>query len=356
METQQTNGVGKLERFERKVVFRAGRAYFLILAGLGMLALLAGLMGVLGGVLRMPVDKPAEPPPVGAKKPDPPDVTPPTPVALAEAERWAAQKKAEEAQEKARAATHPTQEAPSAISAPPRPRRRPPARRGSSWRERRKKLLARLAALLPVPPYASTDTYKTVCLRQVKDIGCMEQGRELDKVGTTTLIRQATRGLRRDVKLEVLGQIVAVLEKAPVEKRGDLIAGVSATYRQKQGNYLRARADRAEAIARAEAEHQEKTRARAAAIAKTRMEYEQKTMEQKLSQAAWLSFGIYAAVMGFGLLVLVSLFLAHLAIERHLRLLRELLAGQDGRNKQVSQEPAAPRSEVDTAVASAGNS
>ena len=70
-------------------------------------------------------------------------------------------------------------------------------------------------------------------------------------------------------------------------------------------------------------------------VAMIRVEYEEKLTAyqeelEKLEQekSMLMMTGMYAVLAGLGLLVLVSVFLAHFAIERHLRLVREALAGR----------------------------
>jgi hypothetical protein len=103
-----------------------------------------------------------------------------------------------------------------------------------------------------------------------------------------------------------------VLTQAPVGRRGDLLSTIVGAYRSEWAAYRQQR------------------EAREAAVEETQRAHRQQVTEQEQNKAQMRNLGVYGLSGGLGVLVLVSLFLTHFAIERHLRLMRGLVADGQG--------------------------
>jgi len=114
--------------------------------------------------------------------------------------------------------------------------------------------------------------------------------------------------------LRLLNAIVSALTPVAVEKRGEFLADTVFTHREKMFEYERTVEAREFKIHELEANHLEAIRA-----------YEEEIDQIKSTRESEFSFAGYGLALGLGLLACVGVFLAHLAIERHLRELREIM-------------------------------
>jgi PAS domain-containing protein len=297
MREQREQRLDRLERFERGVVFRVARGYFLVMAVLGVLACLGGAVTLGLGLWRPALPEPAPPPPLHE----------PGPLTLTAVEAWQ--------KERERAAARPEREGRPAAAPVQAQKEEDPAQ---AARRELEQILGQLRALFPAPAYTWDDVYEERC-KVPSSYGCLQTERHLSRAGVPRLLQEALRGTPDGDVLPVLRALAAVLGQAPAERRGALLPTVVGAYRS---------------IWRA---YHEQRRAREAAIEEARQAHERRVREQDEEKARLRTAGLYGAASGMGLLVLVSLFLTHFAIERHLRLVRGLMAG-------ASRSSAAPRS------------
>lgn len=286
--------VGGMERFERVVVFRVARGYFFAMAVLGVLTVIGGVIALSLGLVRIPISDPAPPPPIA-----PPEV-----VNLARVDKWLAERQAA-SQQKSNGPSSVFEDSSSARTGHGEDNQR---NAQADLRAEAERLEGELRVLFPAPNYVWDDQYLDYC-KNMTSFGCIERGRKLEKEGVAKTVRAAFSEFHRisDV-VDMLKLMIAVLKEAPVERRGNLILAVVTTYRDINGKYL------------------DQVQAREAAIERAQAEYKTKVREQEESKSTFRTYGIYGAVGGLALLILVSLFLAHFAIERHLRLLQKLVA------------------------------
>ena len=273
-----------IERFEQVVVFRVARGYFLALAGAAVLAVVGGLIVLAVGALRRP---PAAPP-------EPPAVEPASALTLDGVRQWsAAQKAAEESEEKVAAARLAARSANADDQA-----------EQSARDAEVDELLGKLQELMPEPTYSWKDVHETFC-RTSTPYGCVETGRRLAKRGVLGHLVEALERLPNEDVLPALRTLATLLAEVPLEERGKMFGPIIS------------------ALAESRAAHRERAAERERAMAEARDKWQAEVAEVETSKAAQLAFGGYGAIGGLALLVCVSLFLAHFAIERHLRLLQQ---------------------------------
>ena len=285
--------VGSVDRFERSIVFRVARGYFFFSAMLGVVAVIGGIGAFAMGIVRVPPASPVEPAPI----------PPPPALSLADVQAWMK----EEAASKTVAAS------PSAIyEAPSDPKNRHGDEPDPTQAEILR-LSGELKALFPDPPYVWDDVYREYCARPTS-FGCLERGRRLEREGVAKAVRREFNQLSGAHEvLAALHMLLPILAQAPVEQRVSLLGPILATDRITHAEYRRKVREREREIERAKAAHDEAVR------------------EQEASKKVFREYGLYGALGGLGLLILVSIFLAHFAIERHLRALHELTAALDKR-------------------------
>ncbi len=294
----------RMERFERKVVFRTARGYFLLLAFLAVLAVVAGVVIGTKGVIKVPIDPPTEPtlPP---PPPAPPSIT------KAALEKWFVERASRRAAEAADRARNVALYAESDD--------RGSAHAGSAEaierdRERAeiRRLFDLLPTLFPAPTYAWEDVTESYCAKE-GPFGCMETRTKVVKTGVGASISALLRTLERAESLRVLTLWHALLPAFPVGDRetwaGHLIEA---------SHDLEADADAVKdaweaEVHRIESEYESKVAAHRRAVADRDARREQ--------ERTW---GVYGVAGGLVLMILVSIFLVHFAIERHLRLMREV--------------------------------
>ncbi|HWA75444.1 MAG TPA: hypothetical protein VG937_24075 [Polyangiaceae bacterium] len=166
--------------------------------------------------------------------------------------------------------------------------------------------LAKLRTLFPDPPYAWEDELENVCSIP-SAFGCLQTGTRLKRRGVVSVLKNAFEGLNRSDATEYLIILFDVLKLAPMERRLDLVpAAVAAEKRAREEYDL------------AKARHQRRA-------SEVENKYQLEVDLAKAKHAQWREFGIYGIASGLGLLVVVSLFLAFLSVERHTRALDALL-------------------------------
>jgi hypothetical protein len=255
-------GQYRWDRFET-FVLRLGRANYIVLALLGALGVVAGLGFIAAGLL---VHAPAKPAPL-------PPVAPATePMTLPAVEQTLTQ--------------HPEYARFDKLDLEDDGTRPPP-------------VTAAIRALFPEPPYAWDDVFEEVC-KVPTSYGCLERGRRLARRGVSRIVQRALAEAPEDLSATV----VAMLGSAPVERRGPLLLATVATYWASKDKQRDAAARRQREADEAEAKHNEAVEG---------------AQEKKHDL---MMGGAYAGAAGLSTMILASLFLALLAIERHVRILR----------------------------------
>jgi hypothetical protein len=181
-------------------------------------------------------------------------------------------------------------------------------------RARRDRASEVLRKLFPEPTYTWTNQVETRCVAPTM-FGCMRHQTKVVKEGVVGIINEAVKGLSAEESLAMVETLVAVLKDAPMEERGKLVIPV-ARLATKQLELYREALDR----------HEE-------AVAALRQKYEEEVAATRDKHAELRKDGAQALGAGFAGVVIVSLFLAFLAIERHSRTL-EMLATAAVRREQ----------------------
>ena len=254
------DSIGGLEEFS----LRWARALLIGAIALGCLAIGGGLL-VAGGAWVVP----------GPKKPA--ALLPPEPVkfTLQLAEKWSAAHATEKRQ---------LEQAALAVDAPgPIP--------------------ASLTALFPSPAYATTDVWEEYC-KVPSDYGCIQKGKRL----TVPSAGRTFSVLFKDVGEEDQAEFVKVLQQQlstiPVEKRLGMVAPILVSY-------FGMKAQNREALKAHEAKASDAEELFLSAV-----------RSHRDGQLAFSIGGLWVALWGLGTVVSASVFVALLAIERHLRDLR----------------------------------
>jgi hypothetical protein len=158
--------------------------------------------------------------------------------------------------------------------------------------------------VFPDPPYAWDDVTQEYC-RVPSGYGCLEKGRKIAKPGTARLIAFIIGDMSRTDAAALLEGIRPVLSAAKVEQRAELIlpSGIA---------YLDAVKKHQQAID----EWQKK-------IDEVNAKYDLDAEARRVLKAGLVAGGLYGVGSGMSAMLLSGLFLAFLAMERHLRDLRE---------------------------------
>lgn len=303
-----------IETFERNIVFRVARGYFVLMAAVAVLAFGGGLITGFFGFVRVPV----------VKAPDPPPVPEPPPLSLAAVEKWQADQNAADQTkrnrpdvgERSRFAEQATEVNKVSSSELERQRRQ-------QQRTQIETLINQLKTSFPDPPYVWEDLYKTTCVSFIQGYGCIKSERNLEKKGIVGVLSAKLENNKADDIIAKLGALQTVLSTAPVEKRGELIVVTLDAYDDIRRDYTQKVDERESIVARNEAE------------------FRSDTAEQQASKSKFRQWGLYGVAAGLALIVLVSIFLAHLAIERQTRLLRGVLESlEKTAGRLVVQSPA----------------
>lgn len=299
---KQKKAQQKIEKFERNVVFRTARGYFLIMALIAVLVFGAGIAFGLWSFVKTPI-----PEPTMAELPE--LLEPPAPINYASVKEWIA----EQAREKENARQRRTE------SEPLFPNK---ANENDTYdrelqaeKKELEALTEKIQALFPEPEYTWNDTYVETCIAQ-SPYGCLRYKKTVDREGVSQVIRAAIDDHETISEIiTTLRILIDVLSQAPVSERASLILPTRNAYRDKHFDYLAKMSERESQIRRLEHEYQEMVE-----------KYEAQLAEQQTEKDDQRTTGLYAVVGGLILLVLVSVFLVHFAIERHLRLLQTLVA------------------------------
>lgn len=314
----------RMESLERAVVFRTARGSFFLMAVVATLTFASGVVLGTFGYIKAPIARPAPPPPL-------PPVAPPPPLTYQQVEAWLA---ARDARARDASATMPTPvygDDPDEVSASDEP----PTDMDPE-RERLATLDSQLRALFPTPPYQWDDRFERACVTPT-DYGCLRYEKRLLSAGLSRAVRTVLEGRPRPETIATLELLVSILGQAPVERRGALLAPTIAAQEELLADYRQQVAARAREVARQQSTYEEELGRHARKVARQ--------AQAKADQRRW---GLYGVVAGLGFLILVSVFLVHFAIERHLRLLRDLV--RDPRGDAPAPSPATGR--TDAVVAS----
>lgn len=284
----------QVESFERNVVFRTARGYFLFMA---LCAVLVFGGGVAAGAMSFVKVSIPEPPPLEM----PEALPPPEPLSYASVKAWMAeQEKIAQESRTRRAASVPLYED-----------------EGSDGYDAEEdefdQLVERLQALFPEPEYTWDDTYVETC-SVPSSYGCLRRSRSLEREGVYRVVRAALADQSRTEAITTLRTLVTVLAEAPVADRARLVLPTREAYVDTRRDYRIRLMEQEAEMGRLEREFEEMVAM-----------YEAKLAEQEEAKATQRSMGLYAIFGGLILLVLVSVFLVHFAIERHLRLLQTLV-------------------------------
>lgn len=294
----------RMERFERKVVFRTARGYFLLLAVLAVLCVLGGVVLGTKGVIKVPIEAPVQPP-----MPPPPSAPPS--ITREALEKWFAEREARRNAEVAERAKNVALYAeksegdPVAVGSPEASQR-------DQERAEIRRLFDLLPSLFPAPTYVWVDVTEKVCVRN-SPYGCLETDTRVVKEGVGRAISGLLEKLERRDSLQVLSLWNALLPAFPVEDRVTWAGHIVVAARDFDADARSVLGAWESEVARIRAEHAEKMTAHARAVAERDARREQ--------ERTW---GVYGVAGGLVLLILVSIFLVHFAIERHLRLMREV--------------------------------
>jgi hypothetical protein len=285
-----------LEQFERRVVFRTARGYFLTVA---VIALFTFAAGAFFGMKALTHIDPNEP----TLAPAPPEIPPPAALTIEDVKKWRTKP--------VDVVDDDTPEVADLVRnvAGPKP--------SENMEDSPLKIaLNRVKALFPDPTYAWESEYTNSCVRP-SPYGCLKRERVLERKGIgATLGELIKHGEDNDEErlLRLLNAIVSALTPVDVEKRGEFLADTVFAHREKMFDYERTVEARMSKIRDSEVNHLDAVRA-----------YEDELAEIKSTRETEFSFAGYGLALGLGLLACVGVFLAHLAIERHLRELREIM-------------------------------
>lgn len=276
-----------MTRFERAIVFRIARGFFFVIAVIAVFVFLGGMVFGLRSFTNaevpqpQPVEEPVAPAPLGYR-----DVT---------RFRKAQVNAQTEVAGGGELANVPE---PSTAGKPSR-------------QEQVKALAARLRELFPDPPYSWDNVIERYCAEQTS-FGCLRQDTRVKKKGVVALINAAVDKVPEDQVIHMLEVMVAVLPAAPVDERGELLLPIVELERQR----LR---DAAEAKRKYDED-----------VAEQKAAYARAVSNEESLRLAWRIGALWAVGAGFATLIVISLFLAFLAMERHLRALDELLRRNRG--------------------------
>jgi hypothetical protein len=170
-----------------------------------------------------------------------------------------------------------------------------------------KKAVDRLKTLFPDPPYSWQNELETVC-SVPSAFGCLQSGTRIKRYGVAGTISKALEGMNRSEAIEFLGILFEVLKLAPVDRRLALVLPTISAEKQARDDY-----------ARLVAKHRHDTE-------EQQTKYQLEVDLDRAKHAEWRQLGMYGLGAGFSLLIVVSLFLAFLSMERHTRVLESLVS------------------------------
>ncbi len=299
---KQTQVQQKIETFERNIVFRTARGYFLLMALCAVLVFGAGIAFAVWSFVKTPI-----PEPTMAELPE--LLEPPAPISYASVKEWMAEEASKrESARKRQAESEPLYKSKAGEDDTY-------GREIDAERKEFDAMIEKIKALFPEPQYTWDDTFIETCAVK-SPYGCLRYKSTVDREGVSKVFRAA---IDKDDSLgeaiTTLRTLHTVLSAAPVAERAELVMPTRNAYRDKHHDYLTRLSDREAQIRSLERDYEEMI-----------LSYENKISTQQAEKDEQRTTGIYAVVGGLILLVLVSVFLVHFAIERHLRLLQTLVA------------------------------
>jgi hypothetical protein len=283
MERKKLSGsVDRMTKFERTIVFRVARGYFFVMAIGAVLLFLGGVVLGARSLAKSEVPRPA---PARAV----PERTPLTYAAvLAQMQRAVA-----------RVATGSTVQVEGQAGEP--------KGRAQSEDPELEAASKELRGAFPDPPFSWEDEVEKTCTVPTS-FGCLQYGTRIKRQGVVSTLSAALRGTPRHELVGYIRILARVLKEAPVEKRLEIAPAVISAEREAREEH--------EALV---SKHQRQSRDAE----------ERYTAEVQLNDAKyreWRQFAIYGVAAGFVLLIVVSLFLAFLSMERHTRALEQVAA------------------------------
>lgn len=269
----------RMTKFERTVVFRVARGYFFAMAIGAVLLFVGGVVLGLRSLAKSEVPKPAPAKPT------------PERAQLTYAEVMAQMQRA--------ARVH----AGSTVQAESQPGS--PNGRAQAEDPELEAASKELRAAFPDPPYSWEDEVEKTCSVPTS-FGCLQYGTRVKRQGVVSALNSAFRGTPRHELVEYIRVLARVLKEAPVEKRLELAASVIAAERDAREEHA-AMADKLQRQAREAAD-----------------QYATDVQLNDAKYRQWRQSGFYGVAAGFVLLIVVSLFLAFLSMERHTRALEQV--------------------------------
>jgi hypothetical protein len=287
------SGGDRMSRFERVVVFRVARGYFLFMAVIAVLTFIGGVVVGTRGFLKTAIAQPAPPTAPSAR----------APLTYAAVQEQIA-REAERAKNEGATIAFEEKDQPSHGGTPSH----------DPLQDELDKLIKTLQAQFPDPPYAWTNQMERVCVSQTA-FGCLQYDNRIKKIGVVGTIGTALKGLDKNAIVKYLAVLARVLDQVPVDRRLEMIIPIVQAEKEAQASQEKI-----------EREHQER-------VDEIDRKYKEAVRENDAEHEGWKMMGIYGLATGFGLLIVVSLFLAFLSMERHTRVLEKLVAGslQEGR-------------------------
>jgi hypothetical protein len=276
----------RITRFERGIVFRVARGFFLFVAVGAVLVFIAG--GIIGarGAAETPI----------AKAPHPVRPAPRTRLDYMTILKGL-EREEEEAKNAVRTVRVGHREKGDSVNATA-------DRSDEVEKARFYRTLKEVQALFPEPTYAWLNQTERVCTTP-SSYGCFRYETKITKLGVSGIIEQVLPGTYADAEV-FLATLVNVLKDVPVAKRMEYVPHI-------------VRFDRSEA-----ARYERVVQDYEAAVQEIDAKYSAEVEASHAQHAAWKKTGAYGLLGGFFALVVVSLFLAFLAMERHSRALERL--------------------------------
>lgn len=294
-----TSATDRMTKFERVIVFRVARGYFFVMAVVAVLLFLGGVAVGARSMLKTEVPPPATPPAPAARTP------------LSYGIVAAELHKEEERAKSGGAAVEVEGQ---------------PGEPGDKTKAEDPELEAaskELRSAFPDPPYSWDNELEKTCTVPTS-FGCLQWGTRIKRPGVVSVLSAALRGTPRDELVSYIRVLARVLKESPVEKRLEIAPTVIATERRER--------ERHEQLL---ASHQQKAK-------EAQEKYQADVDLNNAKYRGWRELAIYGVGAGFFLLIVVSLFLAFLSMERHTRALEQLSAAlpRTGRGASASQDVA----------------
>ncbi len=277
----------RITGFERRFVFRVARGYFFAMAILAVATFVGGGVLAVQSLTRRDVPAPAA-------------LRPPTPhSAISYAQVSEHIRKTEEERQRRSGGTLEQAANRSSSSAERVERTDPTAARLDE-------IGKRLRALFPDSSYAWADEVENVCVEPTA-FGCLRRENRIKRRGIVGTINSVMRGIDSDdERMRILELLIGVLEQTPVLKRGDMIIPTI---------QLEISLSADDAAAKESYEGK---------VTDQRAQYAREVEENEAKRQRWWRWGLTGLGTGFGLLIVVSVFLALLSMERHTRALERL--------------------------------